>query len=106
MTDLEISNGITGVITDKLKFETKALILATGHSARDVYELLQKNIELEQKPFAVGIRLEIPQDQINTARYRNLRITPVESRLPSNLRGYRKLIADLATLFACVPAAE
>ena len=78
MTDLEISNGsITGVITDKLKFETKALILATGHSARDVYELLsKKNIELEQKPFAVGIRLEIPQDQINTARYRKFKDHP------------------------------
>lgn len=78
MTDLEISNdSITGVITDKLKFETKAVILATGHSARDVYELLsKKNIELEQKPFAVGIRLEIPQDQINTARYRKFKDHP------------------------------
>ncbi|MDD3002131.1 MAG: FAD-dependent oxidoreductase, partial [Candidatus Riflebacteria bacterium] len=78
MTDIEMSNGcVSGVITNKSKFETKAVILATGHSARDVYKLLsEKNIELEQKPFAIGIRLELPQEQINAARYRKFKDHP------------------------------
>jgi len=47
------------------------IILATGHSARDIYELLHKNnIELEAKPFALGIRIEHPQLLIDKIQYR------------------------------------
>jgi len=46
------------------------LILATGHSARDVYELLhRKNILIEAKPFALGVRIEHPQEIIDAAQY-------------------------------------
>lgn len=46
------------------------VILATGHSARDIYELLhQKNIYLEAKPFALGVRAEHPQELIDSIQY-------------------------------------
>ena len=45
-------------------------MLATGHSARDIYEMLaEQGIPLEAKPFAVGVRLEIPQHRIDTAQW-------------------------------------
>lgn len=47
-----------------------SVILATGHSARDVYRLLaRKNILLEAKPFAVGFRIEHPQPFIDRTQY-------------------------------------
>lgn len=47
-----------------------ACFLAAGHSARDVYKMLhQRGAELSVKPFAVGVRLELPQDFINRAQY-------------------------------------
>ncbi len=47
-----------------------ALILATGHSARDIFELLQqKNILIEAKPFALGVRIEHPQTLIDRIQY-------------------------------------
>lgn len=49
----------------------KNVVLATGHSARDVYRALhQANIPLEAKPFAMGLRVEHPQQIINTMQYR------------------------------------
>lgn len=46
------------------------IILATGHSARDIYELLNnKNILLEAKPFALGVRAEHPQSLIDSIQY-------------------------------------
>ena len=51
--------------------EGEALILATGHSARDVYELLmRRNIKIEAKPFAMGVRVEHPQDLIDQIQYK------------------------------------
>ncbi len=46
------------------------LILATGHSARDIFELLhEKGIEVESKPFALGVRIEHPQALIDQSQY-------------------------------------
>lgn len=54
-----------------LTYNAKAVILATGHSARDVYEMLQgKGCELQAKGFAMGVRVEHPQSLINKIRYR------------------------------------
>lgn len=48
-----------------------AVILATGHSARDIFELLhQTNILIEAKPFALGVRIEHPQALIDSIQYR------------------------------------
>jgi uncharacterized protein len=53
-------------------FEADYFILATGHSARDIFELLhQKNILTEAKPFALGVRIEHPQALINTCQYKS-----------------------------------
>lgn len=54
-----------------LTFKAKAVIVATGHSARDIYELFdKKGWELQAKGFAMGVRVEHPQDLINKIRYR------------------------------------
>jgi len=53
------------------KVMAQAVILATGHSARNIFELLhRKNILIEAKPFAMGVRIEHPQALIDTIRYR------------------------------------
>ncbi|MBK7389379.1 MAG: FAD-binding protein [Bacteroidetes bacterium] len=50
--------------------ETKAVILATGHSARDVFEYLhQEKILIEAKPLAIGVRIEHPQQLIDKIQY-------------------------------------
>ena len=55
---------------NKFEFETDALILAVGHSAVDVYQLLkEKACNLKQKPFAMGVRIEQSQADINFAQY-------------------------------------
>jgi uncharacterized protein len=52
------------------KVPVQQLILATGHSARDIYYLLNsKNILLEAKPFALGVRAEHPQELIDRVQY-------------------------------------
>jgi uncharacterized FAD-dependent dehydrogenase len=52
------------------KMEAGAVILATGHSARDIFELLQRQgILIEAKPFALGVRIEHPQEIIDQAQY-------------------------------------
>ena len=51
-------------------FEANALILATGHSAHDVYEMLyNQGIQLEPKGFAMGVRVEHPQAMIDSIQY-------------------------------------
>ncbi|MGZ5280892.1 MAG: NAD(P)/FAD-dependent oxidoreductase, partial [Bacteroidia bacterium] len=72
ITDLIISGDeFKGVETqngDKIFGE--GLILATGHSARDIFELLhRKNILIESKPFAMGVRVEHPQSIIDAIQY-------------------------------------
>lgn len=79
----DICRGEDGVITvtavddsaeaagSKKTFNAKAVILATGHSARDIYELFdKKGWDLQAKGFAMGVRVEHPQDLINKIRYR------------------------------------
>jgi len=51
-------------------FSADSYILATGHSARDIFILLhQKNIEINSKGFALGVRIEHPQELINSIQY-------------------------------------
>lgn len=71
VTDLIIKEGkIKGVLAGDLKFEAEHIILATGHSARDIYHILRKNnIRTEAKPFALGVRIEHPQEIIDKAQY-------------------------------------
>lgn len=54
----------------KLEIETDNLILAIGHSARDTFELLyNKGLNLAQKPFAIGARIEHSREMINKSQY-------------------------------------
>jgi len=58
------------LLADGREITGESVILATGHSARDVYQLLaDKNILMEQKPFAVGMRIEHPQPLIDSIQY-------------------------------------
>lgn len=65
------SNEIRGIITQKGDtISANKLILATGHSARDIFELLdKKKIFIEAKPFAIGVRAEHPQELIDKIQY-------------------------------------
>ncbi|MFD1139961.1 NAD(P)/FAD-dependent oxidoreductase [Larkinella insperata] len=72
MVDLLVEqNEIKGVVTDRGDELTGlGVILATGHSARDVFELLhQKGITIESKPFAMGVRIEHQQSLIDQLQY-------------------------------------
>ncbi|MHB1179691.1 MAG: NAD(P)/FAD-dependent oxidoreductase, partial [Daejeonella sp.] len=71
VTGLVISgNRLTGLIAEDKEFQSDAVILATGHSARDIYHLLKKHtIRMEAKPFALGVRIEHPQQIIDQAQY-------------------------------------
>src|SRR5690606_6710209 len=64
-------NVVSGVVTNAGdKFEGEAVILATGHSARDIFELLhKKKILIEAKPFALGVRVEHQQSLIDQVQY-------------------------------------
>jgi uncharacterized FAD-dependent dehydrogenase len=73
LTDVEIQNGCISAI--KIEDEStpqgawkrcEALVLATGHSCRDIYQMLQaRGVALESKAFAMGVRVEHPQELIN-----------------------------------------
>lgn len=70
---LSISKGKIKGVTDHLgnEYQADSVILATGPSARDVYEMLVSyNLTLEAKPFALGIRVEHPQQLIDKIQYR------------------------------------
>jgi uncharacterized protein len=64
-------NKILGLIVNSSQeYFADAVILAAGHSARDIFHLLHKNnIKIEAKPFAMGVRIEHPQPLINEIQY-------------------------------------
>lgn len=75
---IKLDNGNWSVLCEKtcadkevISFEAPNVILATGHSARDIYELFnKKGWEIEAKGFALGVRAEHPQQLINNIQYR------------------------------------
>ncbi len=70
------------VINDSEEYDVQALILATGHSARDIFHLLHRHkIRIEQKPFALGVRIEHPQALIDQIQYNQ---SPREKDLPAS----------------------
>ena len=79
MTDLTLKGGqVQGIQVAKrqggtevtYELETEVLILALGHSARDTFRMLkEKGIPMEPKAFAVGVRMEHPQEMINLSQY-------------------------------------
>lgn len=94
----EIENGkIKGVyFNDNQYIETDSVILATGHSARDTFEMLyENNIELSQKNFAVGVRIEHLRKDIDKALYGKFAghhaLKSADYKLVSHLSGGRNL---------------
>lgn len=75
LTNVNVVNGqVTGIQYLKdgsiAEIETNCLVLALGHSARDTYEMLyEKNISMECKPFAVGVRVEHRRDFIDRNQF-------------------------------------
>jgi hypothetical protein len=62
---------IKGVVTsDHSTFRSSFVILATGHSARDIYDICKnRGVDLEMKQFAMGVRVEHPQELIDRIQY-------------------------------------
>ncbi len=94
VTDFIIKNNrITAVKTsDGNSFEAAAVILATGHSARDIFLLLhEKNVLIELKPFALGVRVEHPQQLIDSIQYHALQrgtfLPPASYSLVQQVKG-------------------
>jgi len=84
VNDFIIRNGkIIGVVANqKESYYANAVVLATGHSARDIYQLLhQKQIHIEAKAFALGVRIEHPQALIDEIQYNQ---RPREEQLPAS----------------------
>ncbi len=70
LIDFDIEDGkINKIITDKGDYSADAYILALGNSARDTFSMLDKYNLLEQKPFAVGFRIEHLRKNIEMAQY-------------------------------------
>lgn len=71
-TDLLIEDGrVAGVkVNDKETIKTDRVLLAPGHSARDTFEMLHsRGVEIKQKAFSIGVRIEHPQSLINEKQY-------------------------------------
>lgn len=85
MVDFTLEEGILKTVrtSDGDTLRGEALILATGHSARDIFKLLHsKKISIQAKPFALGVRVEHPQSLIDMIQYH---LTPGPS--PTSWRG-------------------
>ncbi len=73
VTDFILREGhiIGVVVNDKEEYIADAVIVATGHSARDIYELCHKRgVTIEAKPFALGVRIEHPQSLVDNVQYK------------------------------------
>ena len=96
VTDIITENGsIKGVVVNNNEtIDSEVVILAIGHSARDTYKMLyNRGVTIIQKPFAIGARIEHPQELINKSQYKEFynhpRLGAADYRLiehTSNLR--------------------
>lgn len=94
VTELLLSgDSITGVRTRQNDtINASAVILATGHSARDIFTMLHtQGIAIEAKPFALGVRIEHPQSVVDTAQYhctiRDMHLPPASYSLVTQENG-------------------
>ena len=70
VTDFEIENGKIKAVMCSKRIETDSVILAIGHSARDTFKrLYELGVEIQPKNFAVGVRIEHLQEDINKSQY-------------------------------------
>jgi uncharacterized protein len=94
-------NSVRGVITAaKDRIESKNVILATGHSSRSIFELLhRKQITIEAKPFALGVRVEHPQELIDSIQYKQ---SPRSEFLPPSSYSLVSQIRDKGVFSFCM----
>ncbi|MBK8722055.1 MAG: FAD-dependent monooxygenase [Saprospiraceae bacterium] len=92
---------ISGVIVnEKEEHFADAVIVATGHSARDIYYLLDKNnIKIEPKPFALGVRIEHPQDLVDAVQYHQ---SPRDPNLPASSYSLVTQVQDRGVFSFCM----
>jgi uncharacterized FAD-dependent dehydrogenase len=79
LVDFDVENGSIHRIhcADGSDYKVEAILLATGHSARDIFELFhKKQVLIESKPFALGVRVEHPQNIIDQIQYHCLTRDP------------------------------
>ncbi len=72
LDDIETAGGQVraAVFADGMRMETDRIVLATGHSARDTLEMLsRRGVLMQPKAFAVGMRIEHPQEMVDRAQY-------------------------------------
>jgi len=71
VTDLTLQQDqVVGiVVNDEVEIPADTVVLAIGHSARDTYSMLSEKISMEHKPFAIGVRIEHPQQLIDKVQY-------------------------------------
>ncbi|MCC5814748.1 MAG: FAD-binding protein, partial [Leptospira sp.] len=95
-------------------YRAKKVILATGHSARDIFELLyNKNIAIEAKPIAIGVRVEHSQELIDTIQYkrkdRGLYLPPAPYAIVKQVQGrgvYSFCMCPGGVIAPCAPAPD
>ena len=88
VTDIEIvDNQVRGLLlADGEQIQTKQVVLAIGHSARDTFQMLhERGVYVEAKPFSLGFRIEHPQSLIDRARYGNNAGNPLLGAADYNL---------------------
>lgn len=73
LKDIIIKDGkVTKAVTDKGEIDCDRLVIATGHSSRDIYKMLfEKGVKMEKKPFSVGVRIEHKREYINLLQYKS-----------------------------------
>lgn len=102
VTDLVIEENICkAVVTaDGDTIAADAVIIATGHSARDIFFLFkEKNLHIEAKPFALGVRIEHPQTLIDAIQYHSLER---DGHLPPASYGLVEQVNDRGVFSFCM----
>ncbi len=102
VTDFLIHNGkvVGAQVNGQHEFFGDAVILATGHSARDIYQILhQRQIKIEAKPFALGVRIEHPQELVDSVQYHT---SPRDVNLPASSYSLVTQVRDRGVFSFCM----
>jgi len=102
VTDLIIKDKkcLGAIVNNDREYLADETILATGHSARDIYQLLDdRRVKLEAKPFALGVRIEHPQELIDEIQYKQ---NPREEGLPAASYALTAQVGSIGVFSFCM----